>query len=108
MLWWPQNLVQTREIYAEAVKSAKTVVWNGPVGVFEFPQFSKGTQLLAEGIAEGGGFSMAGGGDTLAALAKFGIEDKISYISTGGGAFLQVLEGKPLPAVTILEQVADR
>lgn len=99
---------KTAAFYAYIAKQAKTVVWNGPVGVFEFPQFSKGTQLLAEGIAEGGGFSMAGGGDTLAALAQFGIEDNISYISTGGGAFLQVLEGKPLPAVTILEQVADR
>lgn len=99
---------KTAALYAYLAKQAKTVVWNGPVGVFEFPQFSRGTQLLAEGIAQSGGFSMAGGGDTLAAIAKYGIEDKISYISTGGGAFLQVLEGKPLPAVTKLEQVAER
>lgn len=99
---------KTAALYAYIAKQAKTVVWNGPVGVFEFPQFSRGTQLLAEGIAQSRGFSMAGGGDTLAAVAKYGIEDKISYISTGGGAFLQVLEGKPLPAVTMLEQVADR
>ena len=99
---------KTAALYAYIAKQAKTVVWNGPVGVFEFPQFSRGTQLLAEGIAQSGGFSMAGGGDTLAAVSKYGIEDKISYISTGGGAFLQVLQGKPLPAVTMLEQVADR
>lgn len=99
---------KTAALYAYIAKQARTVVWNGPVGVFEFPQFSRGTQLLAEGIAQGGGFSMAGGGDTLAAVSKYGIEKNISYISTGGGAFLQVLEGKPLPAVTVLEQVADR
>ncbi len=99
---------KTAALYAYIAQQAKTVVWNGPVGVFEFPQFSRGTQLLAEGIAQGNGFSMAGGGDTLAAIAKYGIEDKISYISTGGGAFLQVLEGKPLPAVSQLEQVAKR
>ena len=98
---------KTAALYAYLAKQAKTVVWNGPVGVFEFPQFSQGTQLLAEGIAQSGGFSMAGGGDTLAAISKYGIENNISYISTGGGAFLQVLEGKPLPAVTQLEQVAD-
>ncbi len=99
---------KTAALYAYIAKQAKTVVWNGPVGVFEFPQFSRGTQLLAEGIAQSGGFSMAGGGDTLAAIAKYGITNNISYISTGGGAFLQVLEDKPLPAVTMLEQVADR
>ncbi len=99
---------KTAALYAYMAKQARTVVWNGPVGVFEFPQFSRGTQLLAEGIAESGSFSMAGGGDTLAAISKFGIEDKISYISTGGGAFLEVLQGQPLAAVTQLEQVADR
>ena len=99
---------KTAALYAYIAKQAKTVVWNGPVGVFEFPQFSRGTQLLAEGIAQSGGFSMAGGGDTLAAIEKYGITNNISYISTGGGAFLQVLEDKPLPAVTMLEQVADR
>ena len=99
---------KTAALYAYMAKQARTVVWNGPVGVFEFPQFSRGTQLLAEGIAESGSFSMAGGGDTLAAISKFGIEDKISYISTGGGAFLEVLQGQPLAAVIQLEQVADR
>lgn len=99
---------KTAALYAYMAKEAKTVVWNGPLGVFELPQFAKGTQVLAEGIAAGRGFSMAGGGDTLAALEQFGIEDKISYISTGGGAFLQVLEGKPLPAVEILEAMAKK
>lgn len=98
---------KTAAFYAYIAKEAGTVVWNGPLGVFELPQFAKGTQVLAEGIAAGRGFSMAGGGDTLAALEQFGIEDKISYISTGGGAFLQVLEGKPLPAVEILEAMAQ-
>jgi phosphoglycerate kinase len=91
---------------AKIIANAGTVVWNGPVGVFEFDQFSKGTETLARAIADSAAFSIAGGGDTLAAIAKFGITDRISYISTGGGAFLEFLEGKELPAVAILEQRA--
>ena len=85
------------------IAQAGTIVWNGPVGVFEFDAFAKGTQAIAEAIADSPAFSIAGGGDTLAAIAKFGLEKKISYISTGGGAFLEFLEGKTLPAVEILE-----
>jgi phosphoglycerate kinase len=88
----------------EIMKNAGTIVWNGPVGVFEFDQFARGTELLATAIAESDAFSIAGGGDTLAAVDKFKIEDKISYISTGGGAFLEFLEGKKLPVVEILEK----
>ncbi|MCP9760865.1 phosphoglycerate kinase [Aquitalea sp. S1-19] len=91
---------------AEIVAKAGTVVWNGPVGVFEFEQFSHGTRTLAEAIADSKAFSIAGGGDTLSAIAKFGVTDKISYISTGGGAFLEFLEGKELPAVAILAERA--
>jgi phosphoglycerate kinase len=91
---------------AEIMKTAGTIVWNGPVGVFEFDQFGNGTKELSLAIAESNAFSIAGGGDTLAAVDKYGIEDKISYISTGGGAFLEFLEGKVLPAVEILEQRA--
>jgi len=93
----------TAKQYAELLKSAGTIVWNGPVGVFEIEQFSHGTQTLATAIAESNAFSIAGGGDTLAAIDKYGIEDKISYTSTGGGAFLEFLEGKELPAVAILK-----
>ena len=89
---------------AAKLKAAGTIVWNGPVGVFEFDAFANGTKTLATAIAEGTGFSIAGGGDTLAAIAKYGITDKIGYISTGGGAFLEVLEGKTLPAFDILQQ----
>ena len=89
-------------VLAEIVAKAGTVVWNGPVGVFEFEQFSHGTRTLAEAIAESKAFSIAGGGDTLSAIAKFGVTDRISYISTGGGAFLVFLEGKELPAVAML------
>ncbi len=88
----------------EIMKNAGTIVWNGPVGVFEFDQFAKGTEQLSLAIAESDAFSIAGGGDTLAAVDKFNIEDKISYISTGGGAFLEFLEGKKLPVVEILEK----
>jgi phosphoglycerate kinase len=88
---------------AEIIKNAGTVVWNGPVGVFEFDQFGEGTKALAQAIAESNAFSIAGGGDTLAAIDKYGVADKISYISTGGGAFLEFLEGKQLPAVAMLE-----
>ena len=89
--------------YGELLRSAGTIVWNGPVGVFEFPAFEEGTRALAEAVADSEAFSIAGGGDTLAALDKFGIADRVSYISTGGGAFLEFLEGKTLPAVAMLE-----
>jgi phosphoglycerate kinase len=89
---------------ANIIKQAKTILWNGPVGVFEFDQFGEGTKALAQAIADSDGFSIAGGGDTLAAVEKYNIADKISYISTGGGAFLEYVEGKTLPAVAILEQ----
>lgn len=95
---------QTANTLAEILKKAGTIVWNGPVGVFEFDAFANGTKKIAEAIAESEGFSIAGGGDTLAAIAKFGIADKVGYISTGGGAFLEFLEGKTLPAVDILQQ----
>ncbi|REL27857.1 phosphoglycerate kinase [Thalassotalea euphylliae] len=91
---------------AELLKSAGTIVWNGPVGVFEFDQFGEGTKTIANAIAESNAFSIAGGGDTLAAVDKYNIADKVSYISTGGGAFLEFLEGKKLPAVAILEERA--
>ena len=91
---------------AEIIKNAKTVLWNGPVGVFEFPNFRKGTEIISHAIANSDAFSIAGGGDTLAAIDLFGIADKISYISTGGGAFLEFVEGKVLPAVEILEKRA--
>ncbi|OBS08119.1 phosphoglycerate kinase [Acidihalobacter prosperus] len=94
---------QTSARFAEILKSAGTIVWNGPVGVFEFDQFGEGTKALAEAIAESDAFSIAGGGDTLAAVDKYGIADRVSYISTGGGAFLEFLEGKQLPAVAMLE-----
>jgi len=94
------------EAIAALVGSAGTILWNGPVGVFEFAQFGEGTRILATAIARSKAFSLAGGGDTLAAIEKYGIEDSISYISTGGGAFLEFVEGKKLPAVEILEQRA--
>jgi phosphoglycerate kinase len=87
----------------ELLRSAKTIIWNGPVGVFEFEQFAAGTKALSLAIAESEAFSLAGGGDTLAAIDKYGIADKVSYISTGGGAFLEFVEGKTLPAVAVLE-----
>jgi len=93
----------TAKQYADLLKSAGTIVWNGPVGVFEIEQFSHGTQTLATAIAESSAFSIAGGGDTLAAIDKYGINDQVSYTSTGGGAFLEFLEGKELPAVAILK-----
>lgn len=95
---------ETAARYAEIIKSAATIVWNGPVGVFEIEQFSHGTQTVAKAVAESQGFSIAGGGDTLAAIEKYGIEDQVSYTSTGGGAFLEFLEGKKLPAVAMLEK----
>lgn len=93
---------------AEIIKNAGTVVWNGPVGVFEFDQFGEGTKTISKAIAESKAFSIAGGGDTLAAIDKYGIEDQVSYISTGGGAFLEFLEGKKLPAVDMLEKRAAK
>jgi len=98
---------QTAARYAELIKAAGTVVWNGPVGVFEFDAFGKGTETLARAIAASKAFSIAGGGDTLAAVDKYGIEDDVSYISTGGGAFLEFLEGKELPAVAALKARAS-
>jgi len=95
---------ETAAHYAELLKTAGTIVWNGPVGVFEIEQFGKGTETLAYAIAAGDAFSIAGGGDTLAAIDKYGIADQVSYTSTGGGAFLEFLEGKVLPAVEILEK----
>jgi len=91
---------------AEVIKNAGTIVWNGPVGVFEFDQFGEGTKAISMAIAESKGFSVAGGGDTLAAVDKYGIADKVSYISTGGGSFLEFLEGKKLPVVAMLEERA--
>ena len=97
----------TAALYAERLKSAGTIVWNGPLGVFENPEFAAGTRRVAEAVAASSAFSIAGGGDTLAAIEQFGISDEISYISTGGGAFLAFLEGKTLPAVATLEQRAE-
>ena len=97
---------KTAEILAAQLKAAGTIVWNGPVGVFEFDAFARGTETLARAIAESDAFSIAGGGDTLAAIAKYGIDKDVGYISTGGGAFLEVLEGKTLPAFEILSQRA--
>jgi phosphoglycerate kinase len=94
---------KSAQALAQIVRNAGTIVWNGPVGVFEFDQFGHGTATLARAIAESSAFSIAGGGDTLAAIAKYGISEKVSYISTGGGAFLEFLEGKTLPAVAALE-----
>ena len=94
---------KTAQALAETLKGAGTIVWNGPVGVFEVDAFAKGTRAVGQAIAESKAFSIAGGGDTLAAIAKFGLENRISYISTGGGAFLEFLEGKTLPAVAALE-----
>ncbi|HTW74130.1 MAG TPA: phosphoglycerate kinase [Steroidobacteraceae bacterium] len=96
----------TAELFCGLLESAATILWNGPLGVFEFDQFGEGTRAIAGAIARSRAFSLAGGGDTLAAIEKYGVEDGISYISTGGGAFLEFVEGKPLPAVTALEQRA--
>jgi len=98
---------ETAQRLAAQLKAAGTIVWNGPVGVFEFDAFAKGTETIARAIAESSAFSIAGGGDTLAAIAKYGIEKDVGYISTGGGAFLEVLEGKQLPAFEILEKRAN-
>ena len=101
---------ETAKALGEILQKAGTIVWNGPVGVFEMAPYAHGTEVMAQAIAaatEKGAFSIAGGGDTVAAVSKFGISDKISYISTGGGAFLEFLEGKVLPAIEILEKRAD-
>ena len=98
---------QTAALLAEQLKQAGTIVWNGPVGVFEFAAFENGTKAIAQAIAESSAFSIAGGGDTLAAIAKYGIEQDVGYISTGGGAFLEVLEGKTLPAFEVLARRAE-
>ncbi len=97
---------ETAKQFAELLKNSKTILWNGPVGVLEFDQFANGTKVLAQAIAESDAFSIAGGGDTLAAIDKYDVAEKISYISTGGGAFLEFVEGKVLPAVAILEERA--
>lgn len=98
---------QTAAMFAEMLKASQTILWNGPVGVFEFDQFGNGTQALARAIAASPAFSIAGGGDTLAAIDKYGVAEQISYISTGGGAFLEFVEGKVLPAVAVLEARAQ-
>jgi phosphoglycerate kinase len=98
---------KTAQMLADKLKAAGTIVWNGPVGVFEFDAFARGTETIARAIAASDAFSIAGGGDTLAAIAKFGIERDVGYISTGGGAFLEVLEGKTLPAIEVLMQRAE-
>jgi len=94
---------QTARMFAARLQDAQTILWNGPVGVFEFDQFGEGTRVLAEAIASSEGFSIAGGGDTLAAIDKYDVREGISYISTGGGAFLEFVEGKELPAVSVLQ-----
>jgi phosphoglycerate kinase len=99
---------RTARRFADLVGAAGTVVWNGPLGVFEFPAFAEGTQTLARAVAASPAFTIAGGGDTLAAIDQFGVRDQISYISTGGGAFLEFLEGKELPAVAVLKTRARR
>jgi phosphoglycerate kinase len=98
---------ETAAQFATLIASAGTIIWNGPVGVFEFDSFGAGTEALAEAIAASDAFSVAGGGDTLAAIDKYGVADRISYISTGGGAFLEFVEGKKLPAVEMLERRAE-
>lgn len=99
---------QTSKAFAEILEKAGTILWNGPVGVFEFEQFSQGTRIISQAIAKSSAFSIAGGGDTLAAIDKYGITDQVSYISTGGGAFLEFVEGKKLPAVEALELAAEK
>ena len=97
---------ETAQKLAAQLKAAGTIVWNGPVGVFELPAFENGTRCIAQAIASSSAFSIAGGGDTLAAIAKYGIAPDVGYISTGGGAFLEMLEGKTLPAIEILQKRA--
>ena len=99
---------KTAAALAASLKTAGTIVWNGPVGMFEIDSFAKGTETIARAIADSKAFSIAGGGDTIAAINKFGLADRIGYISTAGGAFLEFLEGKTLPAVAALEARAER
>jgi phosphoglycerate kinase len=99
---------KTAALFADALKAAKTILWNGPVGVFEVDKFGRGTEVLSQAVADSSAFSIAGGGDTLAAIDKYGVSEKISYISTGGGAFLEFVEGKKLPAVEALEAAAKK
>lgn len=99
---------KTAAKFADMLKAAKTILWNGPVGVFEVDKFGKGTEVLSQAVADSAAFSIAGGGDTLAAIDKYGVSEKISYISTGGGAFLEFVEGKKLPAVVALEDAAQK
>lgn len=99
----PQTALQ----FADMLKAAKTILWNGPVGVFEVDAYGTGTEVMSHAIADSDAFSIAGGGDTLAAIDKYGVAGRISYISTGGGAFLEFVEGKELPAVTVLRQRAN-
>jgi len=94
----------TAAAFARSLSGAGTIVWNGPVGVFEFDQFGQGTRAIAQAIAGSRAYSLAGGGETLAAIAKYGVAERISYVSTGGGAFLEFLEGKKLPAIDVLER----
>jgi phosphoglycerate kinase len=96
---------RTRALYAEKLRGAGTIVWNGPVGVFEVPEFSEGTRALAEAVAESGAFSLVGGGDTAAAVEQMGLQDRFSHVSTGGGATLEYMEGKDLPGVAVLKEV---
>ena len=98
---------ETSSMLASIISDMKTILWNGPVGVFEFDAFSAGTQSIARAIAENKGFSIAGGGETITAIDKYGISEKISYISTGGGAFLEFVQGVTLPAVKILQDRSD-
>ena len=97
----------TARAWAESLMDAQTIMWNGPVGVFEFPQFGQGTKTIGEAIAASEAFSIAGGGDTLAAVEQYGLAEGLSYISTGGGAFLELVEGKTLPAVAVLGERSD-
>jgi phosphoglycerate kinase len=99
---------ETAAAIAQRIKSAATILWNGPLGVFEQEAFASGTRVLAEAIAASEGYSLAGGGDTLAAIDQFGVADDVSYISTGGGAFLEYVEGKALPAVAALKVRAEK
>ena len=98
---------QTMAAYGPLMQSAKTIVWNGPVGVFEFPEFAAGTRALGDAIVQSSAYSLAGGGDTVAAIQEFGMRDKISYVSTGGGAFLEFLQGDVLPVVAVLAERGD-
>ena len=97
---------ETRALFAERVRAAGTVVWNGPLGVFEIPEFSEGTRALAEAITESGAYSLVGGGDTAAAVEQLGFQDRFSHVSTGGGATLEYLEGRELPGVAVLKEAS--